>query len=148
MTGRVEFSLKQQKDQSPFLSQPLRRDITCSCRRRCCCYSTRPEQRQRCPTQTCAPTSATLSTGWGVTVRSRTHPLQTFPWPAHRGRRGQKTPMPPESKSISDFFIKLSLGAPSPGHFPSFLQSLALKHHLLLRSKDTRPGGRRTDSSS
>lgn len=54
----------------------------------------------------------------------------------------------PESNSFQDSFIKLSQEPLSSGNFSSFLQSLALKHHLLLRSKDTMPGGKRLDSSN
>lgn len=144
MAGRACILFEAAERSIPLLiSASLRGGVTCS---RGCCLSRRPEQRRQCPTQACTPNPCLpLHRGGG---EEQNPPLAGLHWADHRGTRGQKTPTPQESESVQDSFIELSQESPSPGRFPSFLQSLALKHHLLLRSKDTRPDGRRMDCSS
>ena len=104
-----------------------------------------PEQRGQCPLQACARLPAHQGEGEG---EEQNPPLAGPHLPRPQREERARTPVLPESKSGHESFIKISPGSPSLGHFLSFLQSLALKHHLVLRSKDTRPGDRSTDSGS
>lgn len=64
-----------------------------------------------------------------------------------RGGEGKKTPTPQKGRASSTPSLNFHQGPSSPVHPPSFVQSLALKHHIFLRSKDTKTGGRRLDST-
>ena len=59
-----------------------------------------------------------------------------------RGGEGKKTPTPQKGRASSTPSLNFHQGPSSPVHPPSFVQSLALKHHIFLRSKDTKTGGR------
>ena len=64
-----------------------------------------------------------------------------------RGGGGKRTPPPQKVRASSTPSLKFHQGPSSPARPPSFVQSLALKHHIFLRSKDTKTGGRRLDSA-
>ena len=64
-----------------------------------------------------------------------------------RGGEGKRTPTPQKVRASLTPSLNFHQGPSSSVRPPSFLQSLALKHHILLRSKDTKTGGRRLDST-
>ena len=126
-----------------LISASLCGGTTCFCSR---CYSGRDQSRRWCLTQACClpstPYPPPPPRDESNLALSGLHLARP-----QRGGEGKRMPTPQKVRASSTPSLNFHQGPSSPVRPLSFVQSLALKHHILLRSKDMKTGGRRLDSA-